>query len=89
MASYKVIIRKDTRTGTGENCYTAYVPELGVATDGDSIQEAVENSKDLIKFQLECLVQEGQEIPIFAESESMVYDARFEVLPNKLFKLAY
>ncbi len=89
LASYKVVIRKDLRTGTDEVCYTAYVPELGIATDGDTIQEAVENSKELIKFQLECLVQEGQEVPIFAETESMVYDARFQILPNKLFKFAY
>lgn len=83
------MIRKDERTGDGGDCYTAYVPELGVATDGDTIQEAIENSKDLIKFQLDCLVNEGQEIPVFQETESMVYDAKFEVFPNKSFKLAY
>ena len=53
--NYKVLIRKDKRTGTEEACYTAYVPELGVATDGDDIQETIKNANELIKFQLDCL----------------------------------
>ena len=38
--NYRVVITPDQRTGTGKPCYTAYVPLLGIATDGDTIEEA-------------------------------------------------
>ena len=56
--NYKVLIGKDKRTGTEEACYTAYIPELGVATDGDDIQETIKNANELIKFQLDCVTLE-------------------------------
>lgn len=63
LLNYSIIIEPDTETGTNKPGYTAYCPVLGVADDGDTIEEAQLNIKKTIEFHLACLAKEGEEIP--------------------------
>lgn len=61
--NYQVIIYPDKTVGSNKPCFTAYCPVLEVADNGRTIEEALENIKDLIKFHLECLEKEKASIP--------------------------
>ena len=61
---YRILITPDVRTGSGERCFAAFVPVLGIATDGDSVEEALRNIRDMIVFHLECLRKEKQPVPM-------------------------
>ena len=61
--NYRIIVEPDTETGTERKGYTATCPTLGIAADGDAIEEALKNIKSLMQFHLECLAQEEEEIP--------------------------
>ena len=78
--NYKIVVIKDQRTGTDEVCYTAYVPEFGISTDGDTIDEVIQNIKKLTKFHVESLIEEGDSTIIIHEStDSFVFDANIEM----------
>lgn len=62
--NYRVIIEPDERVGTNEKCHTAYCPTLGIADDGDTIDEALENIKEGIQCYLEALIKEKKEVPV-------------------------
>lgn len=61
--NYRVIIEPDKRTGTGKICFTAYCPKLGIADDGDTVEEALSSIQDGIKCYLEALIKDGVEVP--------------------------
>ncbi len=61
--NYRVIIKPDEYLGNDERCFTAYCPTLGLADGGDTVEESLTNIRSLIAFHLECLAQEGREIP--------------------------
>jgi len=58
--SYRVIVKSDKQTGTGKSGYTALCPTLGVADDGDTIEEALNNVKGAIRTYVASLVQDKQ-----------------------------
>jgi len=60
---YPVVIEPDTDTGSKKPGFTAYCPSLGIADDGNSIDEALSNLKNTIEFHLACLKAEGESIP--------------------------
>ncbi|OGV96145.1 hypothetical protein A2W24_05265 [Microgenomates group bacterium RBG_16_45_19] len=60
---FPVIIEPDFETGTGKPGFSAYCPTLGVADDGETIDEALRNIQSTIKFHLDCLVDEGERVP--------------------------
>lgn len=70
--NYTVIIKPDRRTGTNEPCYSVSCPTLGLADDGNTIEEALRNMKAMIKFDIECLTEEGEEVPLPDHPESMI-----------------
>jgi len=76
IANYRVIIEKDTQTGTKKSGYVAYVPTLGIVDDGYTIEEALDNTRKTIKFHLECLVEEGKYIPEPDSDEYFVTTAK-------------
>ena len=61
--NYRVIVEPDTRVGTKQKCFTAYCPTLGIADDGDTIDEALMNIKEGIQCYVEALMKEGKEVP--------------------------
>ena len=61
--NYSILIEPDKRTGTNDACYSIFCPILCLADSGETIEEAMANMKNMIKFHLECLNQEGEELP--------------------------
>lgn len=82
---YKVLISKDIQTGTGKSGFTAYVPKLGIADDGFTVEEALRNARTLIRFHLDCLIEEGKEIPAPDGEDSFVTSAAV-TLPSNLLR---
>lgn len=69
---YNVVIMPDRLAGTNESCFTVECPSLGIADQGNSIEEAIENIKKLIAFHLDCLKKEGVEIKDEVRDGSML-----------------
>jgi len=64
LLNYRIIITPDQQTGTGNSGYTALCPTLGIADDGDTIEEALKNIKKAIKIYIKSLAEDNLEIPI-------------------------
>lgn len=73
---YRIVITPDTRTGSGERGFTALVPALGIATDGDSVEEALRHIQEMIAFHLECLRKEKQPLPVEQPTADFITTAR-------------
>ena len=76
---YRVVVKPDKRTGSGKHCYVATCPTLGIADDGDTVEEALENIRSMITFHLKCLQEEGKEIPVDSPQEELVTNAQVQV----------
>lgn len=76
---YRVVIAPDIRTGSGESGFTASVPALGIATGGDSVEEALRNIEKMIVFHLECLRKEKQSLPVEQPMADFITTARVAV----------
>jgi len=61
--NYQVIVYSDRTVGSNKPCFTAYCPILEVADSGKTIDEALNNIKNLIRFHLGCLKKEKSPIP--------------------------
>ncbi len=61
--NYRIIVAPDKQTGTGKPGYTALCPTLGVADDGDTIDEALVNVRGAIKTYVDSLIEDKQPIP--------------------------
>ena len=61
MRRYTVMLLPDSEDGG----YTVIVPALpGCVTEGDNIEEALENARDAIRLYLDDLEAEGEPIPV-------------------------
>ena len=67
IANYTVIIESQKRLGTSKDCYAAFAPTLGIATEADTVEEVKKSIQSLIQFHLECLTQERETIPLETE----------------------
>ena len=76
---YRVVITPDIRTGSGEPGFSALAPSLGIAVDGDSVEEALQNIRDMIVFHLECLRKEKQSLPVEHPVTDFITTARVAV----------
>ncbi len=76
---YRILITPDTRMGSQKSCFTAYVPALGIADDGDSVDEAFRNIQEMIVFHLECLRKEKQPLPVEYPTADFITTARVAV----------
>lgn len=76
---YRILITPDVRSGSRERCYAAFVPVLSIATDGDTVELALENAKNLIEFHLESLRAEKRLIPTGDSSREFIATARVAV----------
>lgn len=81
IANYTVVIDKEKRTGTNKVCFTALVPALGIATEADTLPQVKKDVKELVQFHIECLSEEGSEIPV--ESEKSFVTKIEALLPPK------
>lgn len=80
VADYTVIIKKETRLGTKNACYSAYVPLLGIGTEADTLKKVKNETRNLIEFHLESLAAEGEEIPM--EKEVSIIATLSALLPK-------
>lgn len=81
LANYTVVIEKDKRLGTNEDCYSAVVPILGVATEADTLEQVQKDIQALVQFHIESLSEEGEDIPV--ESNQSLITKIGAFLPNK------
>jgi len=85
---YRVVVKPDKRTGSNKHCYVASCPTLGIADDGDTVEEALKNIRSLITFHLECLQKEGKEIPVDSPHEELVTNTQVQIsFPSLRFAL--
>lgn len=61
--NYRVIVTPDKQTGTGKAGFTAFCPTLGVADDGDTIEDALANLKGAIQAYVDSLIQDNESVP--------------------------
>lgn len=76
--NYRIIVTPDTQTGTGKAGYTALCPTLGVADDGDTIDEAIQNVKDAIQTYVDSLVEDKQPVPVDDPGRDLVTTAQIK-----------
>ena len=76
---YRVVVKPDKRIGSGKPCYVVTCPTLGIADDGDTIEEALKNIRSTIAFHLKCLQEEGKEIPVDNPHEELVTNTQIQV----------
>jgi len=62
--NYRIVISPDIQTGNGKAGFTAFCPTLGVADDGDTVEEALQNVKGAISAFVESLTEDGLKIPV-------------------------
>lgn len=63
LLNYRILITPDAQTGTGEKGYSAICPTLGVAGDGVTVEEAMEDVKGAIQVYLDSLAEDGEILP--------------------------
>lgn len=76
--NYSIVIDPDTETGTEKPGFTAYCPALGIADDGNTVEEALANIQKTIKFHLSCLTEEGETIPSPNSNHSFLTNVQVE-----------
>lgn len=82
--NYRIIIEPEKQ---GKKVvYNAYCPTLGVADYGNSIDQVLRSIKDGIELAIECLQDEGREVPVDNIEKQVVTNTQVEVPTNiKLF----
>ncbi|MDP1723051.1 MAG: type II toxin-antitoxin system HicB family antitoxin [Candidatus Gottesmanbacteria bacterium] len=80
--NYRIIVTPDVRTGTNEPGYTALCPTLGVADDGDTIDQALANIKGAIECFVESLIEDGLPVPKDEPEHDVVTTAQVSVRGN-------
>ncbi len=83
--NYRIIIEPDTQTGTKKPGFTAYCPTLGVADDGDTVEQALKNIKGAIKAYVDSLIDDGLPIPKDQTDHDIVTSTQIQVSGNIQF----
>lgn len=77
--NYRIIVEPDKQTGSNKPVYTAYAPTLGVADDGKTIEEAINNVRGAIEAFVMSLIEDGQPVPVDKIEEDFMTTARISV----------
>jgi len=86
--NYRIIVTVDKQTGTGKAGYTAFCPTLGIADDGDTVEEALENLKKAIEIYVASLAEDGEEIPMDFPEKDVVTTMKISTPRQFRFKNA-
>lgn len=87
--NYRVIIKKEYYDD-GTPVYSTQVPTLGIADYGPSVEKALENTQKCIKFHIECLIEEGEKVPLPDDIyNSLVTNSQVEIVPSKKLEFAF
>ena len=76
--NYRVIIEKE-HYDDGAPVYTAYVPTLDIADYGDTIDKVLLSLKDGIELAIECLVDEGKDVPVDNFEEAIIVNTQVPI----------
>ena len=68
--NYRVIIEPEVVKS--QTVYNAYCPTLELADYGDTVEAALKSMRSMMKFHIECLIEEGQLVPQPDHPESFV-----------------
>lgn len=77
--NYRIVVEPDSQTGTGKPGFTAYCPTLGVADDGDTVEEAIKNVRGAIKAYVGSLVEDGKTVPIDQIEKDFITSAQIQI----------
>lgn len=80
--NYRIIIEPDEETGTGKPGFTAHCPTLGVADDGDTVEEAIKNIRGAIKAYVESLVDDKIPVPVDSPEKDIVAITQINISGN-------
>ena len=83
--NYRIIVTPDTQTGTGKAGYTAFCPTLGVADDGNTVEEALRNVKGAIQTYVDSLAEDKQVVPVDHPQQDIVTTTQISVPPSLRF----
>lgn len=83
--NYRVVIEPE-KMGR-KTVYNAYCPTLAVADYGDTIEDVLKSIQDGIELAVECLVDEGQEIPVDNVIDQLITTTQIKAPPHA--KLSY
>ena len=76
---YRIVVKPDKRSASNKPCFVAYCPTLGVADDGDTVEEALANIRKTIVFHLKCLQEEKKEVPVDNPNEELVTNTQVKL----------
>lgn len=80
--NYRIIIEPDKQTGTGKLGYTSLCPTLGVADDGETIEEAIENVRGAIQAYVESLIKDNLPVPVDQPEKDIVATTFINISKN-------
>lgn len=83
--NYRIIVTPDKQTGTGKLGFTALCPTLGVADDGDTVEEALRNVRGAIKAYVSSLVEDKQAVPVDEPEYDIITTTQIDAPPKLLF----
>lgn len=83
--NYRIVVTPDAQTGTGKAGFTALCPTLGVADDGDTIEEALENVKGAIQLYIDSLVEDKLPVPVDQPQQDIVTTTQVTAPPRVRF----
>ena len=83
--NYRVIVEPDTQTGTDKPGFTALCPTLGVADDGDTVEETLANVKGAIEAYVQSLIDDRIAVPVDQPERDLVTTTQVEVHGNLQF----
>lgn len=87
--NYRVIVEPDYETGTNNPGFSAFCPTLGLADDGDTVEEALKNIKKMIIFHLKCLKEEGEVIPSADRDDALITNLSVDLPTNFFQNISY
>ena len=80
--NYRIIIEPDIYPDTKKRCFNAHCPTLGLADYGNTVEKALKNIKNLIKFHIESLNKDNKDIPTSDPETEFITIARVKVEPK-------
>lgn len=83
--NYRIIVSPDKQTGNGKAGFTALCPTLGVADDGDTIEEALNNVKKAIQVYIDSLVKDKEPVPVDQPQQDIVTTTQVTAPPTLRF----
>ena len=76
--NYRIIVSPDEETGSDKPGFTAFCPTLGVADDGDTVEEALQNINGAIDAFVESLIEDGEAVPVDSPQSDLITTTQVE-----------